>query len=275
MPGLHALVRDHVDGQDLFVKVLGRDERDADLLFRVYRFFRLKNVGDQRPFSSLRRAVEHEALVALKARDSGIRTPRVRNVATVEPDGILLAYEAIQGPRSTRFEGDDDRRPAGADLGPGRAHAQGHRIAHRDLRLANMFLDADGQLWIIDFGFSELAASDRLLQADVAELIASPGVVVGAERAVDAAVRGIGPEAVGDALPMLQPLALGGATQKAWQQKGLMSDLQRRSRAHRGADAAYEPLARVTTRTGCSCLRRRRALCPHPAARRLPACSRR
>jgi undecaprenyl-diphosphatase len=28
-----------------------------------------------------------------------------------------------------------------------------HRIAHRDLRLANMFLADDGTAWIIDFGF--------------------------------------------------------------------------------------------------------------------------
>ena len=53
------------DGTGLFVKVLGGQERAADLLFRVYRFLRLKNVGDDRPFSSLRRTVEHEALVAL------------------------------------------------------------------------------------------------------------------------------------------------------------------------------------------------------------------
>ncbi len=30
------------DGAALFVKSLGRDERDADLLFRIYRYFRLK-----------------------------------------------------------------------------------------------------------------------------------------------------------------------------------------------------------------------------------------
>ncbi|HEY8093066.1 MAG TPA: hypothetical protein VID93_04765, partial [Acidimicrobiales bacterium] len=203
-----------VDGQDLFVKVLGRDERDADLLFRVYRFFRLKNVGDQRPFSSLRRAVEHEALVALKARDSGVRTPRVRNVATVEPDGMLLAYEAIQGSSIDSIEGDYDDDLL-AQIWAQVALMRNERIAHRDLRRANIFRDADGELWIIDFGFSELAASDRLLQADVAELIAATGVVVGAERAVDAAVRGMGPEAVGASLPMLQPLALAGATHKA------------------------------------------------------------
>ena len=40
-------------GEHLFIKVLGRDERDADLLFRVYRYLVLKNVGDERPFSTL------------------------------------------------------------------------------------------------------------------------------------------------------------------------------------------------------------------------------
>ena len=41
-----------------------------------------------------------------------------------------------------------------------------HRIAHRDLRLANVFLAADGQVWLIDFGFSEMAAADVLLATD-------------------------------------------------------------------------------------------------------------
>ena len=130
------------------------------------------------------------------------------------------------------------------------------RIAHRDLRRANIFRDADGQLWIIDFGFSELAASDQLLQADVAELIAATGVVVGAERAVDAAVRGIGPEAVGESLPMLQPLALAGATHKAVAEQQGPDDGPPGPgpRAHRGhRRRAYEPLARVSARGPCSC----------------------
>ena len=41
-------------------------------------------------------------------------------------------------------------------------------IAHRDLRLANVFLAADGVVWMIDFGFSELAASDLLMATDLA-----------------------------------------------------------------------------------------------------------
>ena len=52
----------------LLVKVRSPAERSADLLYRLYRYLRFKNVGDERPFSSLRRQVEHEALVSLQAR---------------------------------------------------------------------------------------------------------------------------------------------------------------------------------------------------------------
>ena len=66
------------DGARFLVKVLSPDERSVDLLYRTYRYLRLKNVGDERPFSSLRRSVEHEAFVALQARDVGVATPRMR-----------------------------------------------------------------------------------------------------------------------------------------------------------------------------------------------------
>ena len=63
-----------------------------------------------------------------------------------------------------------------------------HRIAHRDLRRANVFVQDDGVPWLIDFGFSEVAVPDGILDADVAQMLASFAVVVGAERAVGAAV---------------------------------------------------------------------------------------
>jgi uncharacterized membrane protein YbhN (UPF0104 family) len=237
------------DGGHLFVKALGRDERDADLLFRTYRYLRLKNVGDQRPFSSLRRAVEHEALVALKARDSGVRTPRLRNVATVGPDGMLLAYDAIEGTSIDSLDHFDDDllRQIWQQV----AILRREGIAHRDLRRANLFRGTDGELWLIDFGFSELAASDRLLRADVAELLAATSIVVGPERAVRAAVGVLGPRAVADSLPMLQPLALAGATHKAMaHQKGMMDGLREQVHAQTGAgEVQLEPLTRVSART--------------------------
>ena len=85
------------DGRQLFIKVLGRDERSADLMFRIYRFLRLKDVGDRGPFSSLQRMVEHEALVALYSNDMGILTPRLVVTTNVGDDGFLLAYERTAG----------------------------------------------------------------------------------------------------------------------------------------------------------------------------------
>ena len=85
------------DGSRYFVKALGEDERSADLLFRLFRYVQRRDLGDERPFSSLRRAVEHEAFLALAARDVGVRTPRLRAVATAEPNAMVLAYDAVDG----------------------------------------------------------------------------------------------------------------------------------------------------------------------------------
>ena len=237
-------------GEKVFVKVLGRDERDADLVFRLYRYLRLKNVGDQRPFSDLRRTVEHEALLALKARDSGVRTPHLLTVATVEPDGLLLAYEMIEGKSL-----DGIPAPWSDELLHGIwqqvAILRRERIAHRDLRRANIFVDPDGTPWIIDFGFSELAATDDMLNQDAAQLLAATSIIVGPERAVATAVDVIGADAVGASLAYLQMPAFAGATREALkQQKGLLDSLRQTVIDTTGtAEIKYEPLNRISLRT--------------------------
>ena len=170
------------EGDRLFVKVLGRDERSADLMFRIYRKLQRRDLGDERPFSSLRRAIEHEALLALAARDLGIRTPRLRALAVAEPESLVLAYDAVAGQvaRPTR-SGRCHRRECSIAIWEAIADLRRHGIAHRDLRLANVFLGDDGAVWIIDFGFSEMAASELLLANDVAELLCSSSVYVGAD----------------------------------------------------------------------------------------------
>lgn len=202
-------------GRRYFVKVLGGDERSADLLFRVWRFLQPRNFGDQRPFSSLRRGVEHEALVAVMARQFGVRTPRVVGLGTAEPNGVVLAYEAIAG-RSL------DQLPPGelTDEVLGQAWRQlavlrEHRIAHRDLRLANIFLGDDGTLFLIDFGFSELAAEELLIQTDLVELLTSSATIVGVDRAVRAAAQVIDADELATVLPWLVTSRLSGATRSA------------------------------------------------------------
>mgnify|MGYP001828606241 FL=1 len=231
--------------------MLGSQERAADLMFRVYRFLRFKNVGDDRPFSSLRRTIEHEALIALLARDVGIRTPRLRGIVDVGADSMLLAYEMIDG---SSLDGVPDEQVTDElmqaiwqQIGDLRAH----RIAHRDLRRANLFVGDDQVPWIIDFGFSEVAVQETILDADVAQMLASLSVVVGAERAVAAAVDVLGPDAVGSALPRLQSKALSGATQESLKaHKGLLEELQQEVIERCGIDdVEFVPLERASRNT--------------------------
>jgi len=203
------------DGRQLFVKALGQDERDADLLFRAWRRLRLQNVGDDVPYSTLRRAVEHEALVSLKATDAGVRTPHLVTVVAVGELAMVLAYDAVDGRSLDKVDDgeldDDVLKGVWREV----ARLRRERIAHRDLRLANVFLDPDGRAWLIDFGFAELAATDAMLDEDAAELLSSTYTKVGAERAVAAAVAALGPDPVAAALRYIQPAALSTATGKA------------------------------------------------------------
>ncbi len=66
-------------------------------------------------------------------------------------------------------------------------------------------------MWLIDFGFSEMAASDLLLATDVAELLASSSLYVGPERAVAHAVASRRPD---DAVAGAPPAAPVGARRR-------------------------------------------------------------
>ena len=215
------------DGSEMFVKVLGEDQRAADLLFRAYRFIRLKGVGDYRPFSSLRRTVEHEALISLFARDIGVRTPRIRGVVNVGLDSMLLAFDMVDGSSVDRLPEGEVTDELMAAVWQQVAIMRSRRVAHRDLRRANLFVGTDMEPWLIDFGFSELAVPDAILDADVAQLLASFVVVAGPERTVATAIEVVGRDVVADALPRLQINALSGATQAALKErKGLLEELQ-------------------------------------------------
>jgi glycosyltransferase 2 family protein len=136
-------------------------------------------------------------------------------VAAVGELAMVLAYDAVDGHSLDKVDDGvvDDEVLRGIWRQVARLRRE--RIAHRDLRLANVFLDPDGRAWLIDFGFAELAASDAMLDEDAAELLCSTYAKVGAERAVAAAVAVIGPDPVAAALRYVQPAALSTATRKA------------------------------------------------------------
>ncbi len=147
----------------------------------------------------------------------------------------MLAYEAVEGKSLDRVDEADVTDAVLAAVWHQVVMMRERRIAHRDMRLANIFLATDGSVWMIDFGFSELAASDLLLANDVAEFTASSSLKVGPERAVAAAIAALGPAGLATALDRLKPWALSGATRTGLKENpALLDDLRARITALAG-----------------------------------------
>ena len=238
-------------GQPLFIKVLGSDQRDADLLYRAYRFIRLRDVGDTRPAASLIQAVEHQALAAVMAERAGVAVPAVRQVIKTGDGSALLVMDRVDGSSLDQIPvqrlSDTMLRKLWEQVdGLHRA-----RIAHRSLRAANIVADGTGRPWVVDFSFSELGATPRQMALDVAELLVSLAAIIGADRAVASAAAVIGPDGVAAAVPLLQPLALSAGTRRAvGRQDGLLTKTRAAAAAASGReDQELARIQRVRPRT--------------------------
>jgi glycosyltransferase 2 family protein len=234
-------------GRRLFVKAIDREHRNADLLFKLWRYAAFRHVEDEAPFATPKQQVEHEALLLLLAARAGARVPRV--VAGVQSGSgpALLVLEHVDGTPLDQVDPDEVTpgllRPVWAQV----QRLQRARIAHRDLRAANVLVDTGGAPWIVDFGFAEMSASDHRLAQDVAELLTSTALLVGPSRAVDAAVDVLGTDPVAHAMPLLQPLALSASTRSAVRHRpDMLSDLRQATadRTHAGT-TGLDQLARV------------------------------
>jgi hypothetical protein len=80
---------------------------------------------------------------------------------------------------------------------------------------ANVMVDGGMLPWLTDFSFSELAATQRQKDLDLAELLASLATLAGADMAVSSAVAVIGAQRLAPVVPLLQPLALSAASRHA------------------------------------------------------------
>jgi glycosyltransferase 2 family protein len=234
-------------GEELFIKVLGSQERSADVLVRLWRFVAFRGFQDELAFVSRKRTAEHEALMALLAQQSGVRVPPVRLAARGSGGEVFIVEERVRGHTldDVPVESIDDKLLDRVWEQVERLHAA--RIAHRDLRRHNVLVDDAGQPWLLDFNLAEAAADDRRLHRDVNELLVSLCAVVGVERAADSAITSLGSEEVLAAMPMLQALAISGrslAELPGRQGQGTIGEL----RAHVAdrLDVEHEPLVQVT-----------------------------
>jgi uncharacterized membrane protein YbhN (UPF0104 family)/membrane-associated phospholipid phosphatase len=157
---------------DLFVKVVTRERRDSDLLYRAWSW--LAHRG--RPPSRLGDAVaqvEHEATMGLLAATAGVHAPPVLLVRSFGNGAGLLVQQRVAGRDLTDL---DDQRLDQArldDLWQQIASLRAAGIAHRDLGRDSVMMDEQGEVWLVDFDRAEAAASQALLDRDLATLLAA------------------------------------------------------------------------------------------------------
>ncbi|MFI9628218.1 lysylphosphatidylglycerol synthase domain-containing protein [Streptomyces sp. NPDC052042] len=221
------------DGPPLDVTVVDREQQAQGFYYRVWRRLTLRGITQHRSIQSLRQALEQEALLAYAAIAAGANAPRLIATSELGPDAVMLVYEHIGGRSLDALEDseitDELLRGAWRQV---RA-LQSRRIAHRRLTGDAILVDRSGTVFVTDLRGGEIAAGDLVLRMDIAQLLTTLGLRVGAERAVAGALEVLGPDAVADCLPLLQPLALSRSTRATLRRLA-------RERAQREREAVLE-----------------------------------
>ncbi|MEU1432489.1 lysylphosphatidylglycerol synthase domain-containing protein [Streptomyces sp. NPDC005786] len=200
------------DGPPLDVTVVDREQQAQGFFYRLWRRLTLRGITQRRSIQSLRQALEQEALLAYAAIAAGANAPKLIATSELGPDAVMLVYEHIGGRSLDALEDseitDDLVRGAWRQV----QALQSRRIAHRRLTGDAILVDRSGEVFVTDLRGGEIAAGDLVLRMDVAQLLTTTGLRVGAERAVASALAVLGPDAVADCLPLLQPIALSRST---------------------------------------------------------------
>ncbi|AZQ37258.1 flippase-like domain-containing protein [Streptomyces cyaneochromogenes] len=221
------------DGPPLDVTVVDREQQAQGFFYRAWRNLTLRGFATRSSLQSLRQALEQEALLAYAAIAAGANAPKLIATSELGPDAVMLVYEHTGGHTLDSLPDEEITD----DLLRGTWHQvkalQSRRIAHRRLVGDAILVDRSGKVIITDLRIGEIAANNLLLRMDISQLLVTLGLRVGAERAVASAVSVLGPDAVADCLPMLQPIALSRSTRATLRRLA-------RERAQREREAVLE-----------------------------------
>ena len=232
-------------GRPLLVKVYGRDAYDTQLVEKAWRTIMYQGEGPRARLTRLE-AVEHEALVSLLARQAGVPTREVVVAAESSAGDAVLVFRdesrALE-PLTPTSDGDTQLASAWDALAAlGRAGIAHHRIDPESV------VTFGARVGLVELDRATIAAPQRQLLLDRAQLLATTAALVGVDRAVTVAVAALGTDDVVALLPYLQAAAFGPALRRALNTAGIdVDDLRARTGDAIGVEAP-EPvkLRRVT-----------------------------
>jgi uncharacterized protein (TIRG00374 family) len=200
------------DGGRVFVRAYGRDERDAQLLSKLWRFVWYEDSGPTLYLTRLQQ-VEHAAYSMLVARSAGAPVPEVLAASTAGPGTAMLVERLPEGVELSDI--DDISEGTLDEVWRAALALRSCRVAHGALDLSRFVRDGAGAVVITDFTHSLTMASDAQLNADIARVLAATAAAVGAVRAITSARRNLGDDLLLESLAYLQAPLLTDHTRRA------------------------------------------------------------
>lgn len=182
------LSADSADGTRAVVELYGPNQRVGGAMSQLWRKITLRNDETAPLQTSMRRAVEHRALMTIAVGDLDLANTRTIALAALDRGWTMFAHTPASGVPLT------NETPV-ADVWHALGALHHHQISHGDLRAAELTVDGRTVLFG-GLGNSEYGASDVQLQSDVAQLLVTTTAMYGAEEAVAAAIEQFGEDAV-------------------------------------------------------------------------------
>ncbi len=192
--------------EELTVRVLGRDESDAQFLSKAWRWLAYKDGGPELHLTR-REDVEAEAYATLLAERAQVRVPYVEIAGSAGPGAALIVLRNPVGPRLADVPAEQVTDDVLHALWQQVDAMHTAHVAHGRCNLHHVVLTDDGPA-IVTFDHASGMAPPHRINADIAELLTSSALTVGNERAVGAAIGVVGADSVTASLALLQPAAL-------------------------------------------------------------------
>lgn len=227
------------------VVYLDRDDRDVELFARVARSIRVRDVDEQRISVRPRIRAAQLAQSTMMAQRAGVRVQDLLAIAPMGTDSSIIVLGAASAAGQTmRRLSDDEVSDAALDDAWRQLGLLHHAcMAHRSLTRDNVVVDGD-VVTFLGLDTALLASSPESRAVDRAELLVSTALTVGADRALDAAVRSVPADDLESTLPFVQRPALPARTRgDAKKPKHLVDDLRTGLEDRMGAEEV--PLAEL------------------------------
>ena len=190
-PGPLVLSAQCQDSDEAIVELYGPHQRSGGALRQLWLKLRLRGSETGPLVASMRRAVEHRALLAIAIHDLGLANTSPIAVATLDRGWMLYAHKPVRGITLDRCATKTPVARAWESLQI--LHDQ--QISHGDLRAEEITVD-DGAVLFGGFGSAEYGATDTQLQSDIAQLLVTTSALYDAESAVGAAIEAFGKDTV-------------------------------------------------------------------------------